>query len=363
MRSIYKGDIVKILQVIRPVGMGGVERISIALDEYFQSLGAKSYIAINQSMYSNYIDHFEIKNCKNLVTYNDNTFFEEIHDIKKIIRNIKPDIIQTHARNECVLVAISNKECVHVRTQHMIETNKIPVSVFEKTLLKKRVNMWVSTSEMLAKNYLIREKQIDKSKINVIYNGVPKPLYLKAETRIINNHFCVVSRLTFQKGIDILLRSLHSMPKNLLDSIIIDIYGEGEEKENLLHEAKELQLLNTVHFKNAVKNSSQVLINYDVLLMPSRYEGLPLTLLEAMSVGTPVAIHDVGCVREFIKSGENGWIIDNNYKWKDLFEDLISKKYNFNNISSNAKNTYQLKFQEEGMCKKYYDLYKELTEK
>ncbi|WP_308757403.1 glycosyltransferase family 4 protein [uncultured Bacteroides sp.] len=96
-----------------------------------------------------------------------------------------------------------------------------------------------------------------------------------------------VGRLHYQKGFDRLLRIAErvlSQEQNWR----IDIYGEGELRENLVNECDKLGLHGKVCFRGFSDNIRNELLNSSILIMTSRYEGFPMILLEAMSVGLPI---------------------------------------------------------------------------
>lgn len=342
----------KVVQVIKPVGMGGVERIVCSLDSGIKKIGEESYILINKKQTDNFIKHFEIKDTVNIIEYDDSNFIKMLIDLHRKLKKLKPDIIQTHARKECVFVALLNKKSVHIRTQHMSENPRHRVTVIEKWLLKNRVSAWISTSESLKDGYLYTKAYINPAKVFVVYNGVKDAVNGKCLFAP-QNCYCVITRLTRQKGIDILINNIKNMNRNDLN-FHIDIYGEGEELSNILQLIKNNNLLNVIKYNGKTNIPSIIAKQYDALLMPSRNEGLPLTMLEAMSVGTPVAIHNVGCVSEIIENKKNGWIIDENFTWSDFFKKDNS---DYEDICRRAIETFKKKFSEKNMVDGYLKIY------
>lgn len=350
----------KILQFILPVGLGGVERIVSMLFQYnYNNSKDEVYIAIGASYKDDFCKKFKISTSARIIPVNDKNIWSAFFDIKKIIKKLRPDVIHTHARRECFLASLLSWSIRHVRTQHMAENPNVKVSLFEKKLLHRNVDVWISTSKNLADNYLKRLQYIDKEKIKVIYNGINVNMALPNH-EVRNYKFCIISRLSKQKGIDILFKRLYEMPMDLQNKISIDLWGEGEEKKNLLNLIDHLNLQGIVSYKGVTYTPIKILPHYDALLMPSRYEGLPLTMLESMAVKTPVAIHNVGCVSEFLETSINGWIIDSSYSWKSFFQDVLNPEYDLEYISNNAMETYNKKFVGNIMCNKYYQIYHEV---
>lgn len=347
----------KLLQVILPAGIGGAENIACMLHNSMNRRGNESRIAISSSYAEEFLKYFSIDE-KQILLIDDDSWYKIVKSVRKIIRQYNPEIIHTHARRECVLVALLNRNAKHIRTQHMSEQPNIKVTILEKILLSFRVNCWVATSKTLVTSYFQRLNYININKVRIIYNGVEDQSdrfsYISCNTI---NKFCVVARLTRQKGIDILLDKLSQLDNNILMSIRIDIYGEGPELGNIIEQIERLKLNKVVFYMGEIVNPRAIFKNYSALLMPSRYEGLPLTMLEAMSCGLPVATHEVGCCKEFIETNENGWIINDEFTWNHFFRYLVCNPEKLQNISNCAREMYLKNFSSTIMCKNYEELY------
>ena len=350
----------KVLQVLLPVGMGGVESIADMLDRFLRNNNISSHVAIGQSFIEQYIKQFNIKDedKAHLIPIPDSNLIQTICGIKRIVKEIHPDIIQTHARRECVFCCLVARHTIIVRTQHMQEKPSLKVSAFEKKLLEKKVTSWIATSHTLEKKYLDKLAYIDNKKVSVIYNGVDDLFENSISNKKKSLSFCVISRLTRQKGIDILISEINKLPRDVKEKIHVDIWGEGPELEKIKRLIIQDDLSNIVAYKGKTSNPRAIFGQYSALLMPSRYEGLPLTMLEAMSFKLPVAIHNVGCCSEFIRNNTNGWIIDDDFTWKKFFYSFIKMHDDeYQKISDNARKTFLEKFDKNKMCANYYKLY------
>jgi len=114
-------------------------------------------------------------------------------------------------------------------------------------------------------------------------------------------------RLSFEKGVDILLRSI-SLIRRGFPQVSFLILGDGPEREALGSLATELGLGDSVTFEPHALAMRDYYEAIDLLVLPSRSEGLPNVVLEALSFGVRVVGTDVGAVREVITDRQNGWV-------------------------------------------------------
>ena len=87
------------------------------------------------------------------------------------------------------------------------------------------------------------------------------------------------------------------------------LLGEGELLEQTRELAKTLALGDSVEFLGVKEDVGPELQAADLFVLPSHYEGLPMTLIEAMGTGLPIAASPVGGVPDLIRNGENGLLI------------------------------------------------------
>jgi glycosyltransferase involved in cell wall biosynthesis len=138
----------------------------------------------------------------------------------------------------------------------------------------------------------------------------------------IQNNFYTSKRIVFtgrlchQKGIDLLIVALHAL-KIMGYRFKLDIFGDGPLKKNLEKLINELSLGNQILLKGLVpaEELRNRLIQYDVFVLSSRYEGMSNSALEAMEAGIPVMVTRCGGIDEHIDA-TIGWVCEP--------EDLIS---------------------------------------
>jgi glycosyltransferase involved in cell wall biosynthesis len=140
--------------------------------------------------------------------------------------------------------------------------------------------------------------------VRVIYNGVPPAPALASRSPSSTPVIGAVGRLSHEKGLDTLLRAVQAIPDCQLT-----ILGDGDERANLESLASSLGIAGRVTFAGWVEPPWTARWSFDVLAMPSHYEGFPLVLLEAMQAGIPVVASAVGGIPEMIVDGHDGVLV------------------------------------------------------
>lgn len=165
------------------------------------------------------------------------------------------------------------------------------------------------------KNYYTKNN-IVKGIIMCIYNPSP---YQNVSDRLLNKEKIIISvgRLNYQKGFDRLVK-LWSIVENKTNWQML-IFGEGEELQNL----QELILkmgLKRIKLMGATKNIDYYYSIASLYISTARFEGLPMTMIEAQSFGLPIISFDYDTgPREIIKNNINGIIVQENTESKLIY--------------------------------------------
>jgi len=142
--------------------------------------------------------------------------------------------------------------------------------------------------------------------IGTIYHGVPDVGRVAVE-RSESPTLLTVARHDPVKGVDVLLEALAL----LQGSAEVVLIGDGHQSDALRRQCHLLGLDDRVEFRPLSwdRRAADVMWAYDALVLPSRLEGFPVTIAEAMLAGLPVIATDVGSVREAVVPGETGWVV------------------------------------------------------
>ncbi len=120
-------------------------------------------------------------------------------------------------------------------------------------------------------------------------------------------HFACVARLdSAAKGQDLLIQML-ARPEWRERRVEVNLYGTGSHELTLRRMTEMLQVQN-VHLRGHVSDVRGIWKENHILVLPSRYEGLPLVLVEAMWCGRPAVVTDVGGNAELCRDRQTGFV-------------------------------------------------------
>ena len=262
----------------------------------------------------------------------------EFFSIKKIIKKEKVNAIHAHWIIPQGFLSVFFKKKYGVSlivSAHGSDVFPLRNSFFRFIQRKVLENCDVCTVNSTAtRNELIRRFPEFKNKIRIIPMGVDVNFFNR---RNVKNKFkehkniktiLFVGRLSEQKGIQYLIKSIPFINKKI-KNIKLLIVGEGTHKKELMKIIKRLNLETKVEFKGALPKNK--LVDYynlaDAVVMPSLAgkagtEGQGLVLLEAMACGKAVVGTNIGGIKDLIKDGENGFLV-NQKDSKELADRII----------------------------------------
>ncbi len=292
----------RILFITNRLSGGGSERVLTTIANELSKNNNVSILSIHKGeMYaiSNNIKILTLSSEKNKI--------DRILKIRKIIKRIKPNIIisfEYHINMQvCIAnIGIKNKLIISERNDPNVKGNNY--KHIRNALYRFADVLVCQTND--AKNYF--PKSIQKKSV-IILNPLKKdlPVPWKGEREKVIVNFC---RLEKQKNIELLINAFEIVQEKYKD-YKLHIFGEGEEKNNLLKIIKNKKLEKKVYIYPFDNNIHEKIRKYSLFVSSSDYEGLSNSMLEAMAIGLPVICTDCPCggARMVIKNNENGILV------------------------------------------------------
>jgi len=237
----------------------------------------------------------------------------------RFLRETKPDVVHTFLLTASLygrLAAIAARVPVVIGTEVNIYERKEPRHITTERLLAKGTDCVVTSAESV-KTFYIDQIRLDPRRVEVIYNAVdwaqlatsaPRET-LRAALGVPADALAatIIARLTEQKGHRYLLDALASAPG--LERLMLLVVGDGPLRAELEARARVLGLVGRVRFLGSRRDLGDLLAASDLFVMPSMWEGLPLSLILAMGAELPVVATAVAGIPEVVTDGRTGLLV------------------------------------------------------
>lgn len=305
----------KILQVIPYFCFGGAETMCENLTYALRDLGHEVRVV---SLYPERTPISERMERSGVpIRYLDKKLGMDLSMVPKlaeILKEEKPDVVHTHLDVIKYTVAAARlagvKKCVH--TVHNVadqEAEGRVQKIINGFYFRHGWSVPVALSPEVQRT-ILSFYGLDANKVPVIYNGIdlgrciPKGDYGLGDTPTLVH----IGRFNEQKNHALLLRAFQ-MVHQRFPQCRLQLLGDGELREAMEKLAGELGLEGSVSFLGSRSNVYSYLAQADMFLLPSKYEGMPMTLIEAMGTGLPIVASAVGGVPDMLTDGESGLLV------------------------------------------------------
>ncbi len=243
----------------------------------------------------------------------------DVARIQKHLSRIQPHIVHTFLLTGSLygrLAAILARVPVVIGTEvNIYERKRAHHAVAERLLMAGTDRVVVSAEAV--REFYIRQVHADPAKVEVIYNAVDWSQLKTTLTREAMRASLgvtpdalvagVIARLTEQKGHRYLLEALAATPE--LSAVHLLVVGDGHLAGELRRHADTLGVGARVHFLGARRDLGDLLAAMDVFVLPSLWEGLPLSLVLAMGAEVPVVGTRVAGIPEVVEDGRTGLLV------------------------------------------------------
>ena len=303
-----------------------------------------------------------------------------IYKINNLINKHNPDIVHAHLSSMEIIGAtikfFSKNKFKLIITKHLdsffLEASKGQNSIIQGLFIDKFIlyncNKIICISQQIRK-YFVKKINLPKNKLKVIYYGLnfddfkkkKKNNNLKIKKKDLKNFFviCCIARHVEQKSLDFLIKTFYEF-KNLDIKSKLILVGSGPQTTKLKSMAKKLEVYEKIIWIEYAENVLEILKLSDVFVLPSKYEGFGLVLLEAMFAKKPIIATKVSAIPEVIQDNWNGLLIKHG-DIKDFKRKLLKIKMSKINkkLIKNSQKTLKKKFNFNKMIIKTNKIYEE----
>ena len=235
-----------------------------------------------------------------------------LSEVKRILREEKPDIVHAHDMKASFYAALV---CGRIPlVSHIHNNNFDSRGISAKALLykyaagKAKHIFWVSKSAY--EGYAFYEKF--KGKSSILYNVIDaEEVYRKAEQDKNKYDYDIVyvGRLTPQKNPQRLVEVLAGIEKKY-PGMKAAIVGTGDLEAETKQKRQELNTEECIDMLGYSSNPYKIVKSAKIMIMTSRWEGLPMCALEAMALGVPIVSTPTDGLKEIVEDGKTGYLSD-----------------------------------------------------
>ncbi len=295
--------------------------------------------------------------------------------LSALIKSWKPDIVHSHTDIPDFIVSLTRRvrKFRVARTIHNSELwsthpifGRLCEAAFQDDLI-----VFISKDTKTAYQALRRRYALPESGTqHLIPNGVFVPdkaerfgrshLAEACDADLNKAQFCFAGRYNPQKGFDILLKAIAKLSPDYLRRCEFHAFGRGEDREKYVEAVSRDKL--PVLFHPPVSQIVRLLSAFDAVVMPSRFEGLPLLAIESMAVGTPVIVTRAPGLREAIPPD---WPlvspVEDPEAMRDLLVTFLDGAFDTAQLAEQGMNWVQKHNSLDGMVDEYERAYREFS--
>jgi len=283
----------------------------------------------------------------------------------RLIRELKPDLVHAHTSKAGVIgrfaarmtgvpsVFTAHTWCFAEGTSWKWKLAGIPCERLAARFGSAIINVSEANRRLAARNGISHQ-----ARLLTIHNGIPDvPARAMAGVAEVPE-IAVVARCAPQKDQALLLRALAAIDTPARAVFV----GDGETRAVLESEALRLNLRHRVEFLGERRDVAQILAASHIFALPTRWEGFPLSILEAMRAGLPVVASNVGGVAEAVVDSKTGFLVPagDEPQFRARLRELIEAPHLRSRLGAAGRRRYETEFTLESMLLKTFAVYKEV---
>jgi glycosyltransferase involved in cell wall biosynthesis len=271
--------------------------------------------------------------------------------LRKVYNEFQPDIIHLHSSKAGLLGRLALPQNKIVYTVHGYDSVRKAFPIFRPI---EYLMQYLCAAVVGVSKYDEIKLKADKIRRNVsfIYNGIPDNeidtnLRWDFPNKYKKTILCV-ARISPQKNLILFLKIAKLLPQYAFVWI-----GNTEKVDNKCE---------NVFFLGNITAAGRYCYLCDLFILTSNYEGLPMTIIEAMSYGKPIVASNVGGISEIVENGKNGFTCDNDeYSFKTCIERIFTSESTYKIMADHSRKMYLEKLTVGKMVAEYLNLYNSIN--
>lgn len=311
----------KVMMALPELDVGGAQTLTISLIKALRKLDSELQIQILvlERPHGSYLEEQCQKEGIDVVYLGKDKGLHPgiVPKITKAIRDFSPDVIHMHKSrmHYFLLPMLLSKVCVRIYTVHSLASNDTRNRWLQKLMSFsfRRCHVQPVAISDICRDSIVELYHLESAGIPCIYNGIDIERFQNPRERKAPEKgkmkFVSVGRLSFEKNYSLLIRSavqIHSQ----WPEVEFYVLGDGPLRSDL---EEQIEVHNTKGYFHLLGNITDVpshLWNADAFLMTSDYEGLPMTVLEAIAAGLPIVSTKAGGIADVVRDGQNGFLVE-----------------------------------------------------
>ncbi len=383
----------KVLLVISHIALGGAESVAVTLAEgaadkvnflLFSVMDYEQRTDVGEALKSRLNEAKVPIATGTRLSFKKGGFLLAAFKLRNLILREQPDIIHVHTEMPELTLAIAISTIPIARRPHVLRSvhNTMLWSGWQsigywvtRRLLRASI-AGVSKAALAADLRLRIDAGLPISSpeySELIYNGVANPSRVKepreseSPTGSLDStpkRLLFAGRFEYQKGVDLLPEILSTAARYTKAQAEVTFIGDGSLRKKVEDDIHSASIRWPVIFRDAIPNLAEILPDYDLIIMPSRFEGLGLVAIEARLAGVPVVAFAAPGLLEVIPESDPFSIsIDSIKEFSAAISNYLDDPYLFDKLAFESISNYAERFSIPTMIDKYVCLYNKIIGK
>lgn len=302
----------KVCFVNQDMSLGGSSTVVHDLINNWPCSGDSLFLVLFFSNFDvRYKDLYELQNLKIIILNKKHTIdIPFLASLKHTMKEISPDVISSHLTCTFYLDLIGqSRKCLIFHTIHAEPSFDLPK--IYRLALNKRIRSGDIKLIGVCKYISDKAEALYKTNCKTINNGFSRRgIDLRKIDEKIN--FLFIGRFCDVKNIDSIIKSFDYIHANKTDfTFRVCGYGDPKMENEIKRKIKNSKFSSSIEFVGKVNDTEELYKSSDVLILASKREGLPLTVLESLSFGLAFIVNPVGGIPEYVKEDFNGLYVNN----------------------------------------------------